>query len=65
MIITSSFENFSALYAAFSAFTNFVKRNSLKSTPRKNTAGVGKAGPNQGTSFRAVILTLYLHTEFK
>lgn len=33
----------------------------MNSIPRKNTAGVGKAGPNRGTSFRAVTLTLYLH----
>lgn len=61
--LTSNLENFSALYAAFSAFTSFVSRNSLNSTPLRKTAGVGKVGPNQGTSSRAVTLTLYLYVK--
>lgn len=61
--LTSNLENFSALYAAFSAFTSFVSRNSLNSTPLRKTAGVGRVGPNQGTSSRAVTLTLYLYVE--
>lgn len=61
-LLTSNLENFSALYAAFSAFTSFVSTNSLNSTPLRKTAGVGRVGPNQGTSSRAVTLTLYLFT---
>ncbi|TNN72498.1 hypothetical protein EYF80_017274 [Liparis tanakae] len=50
--------NFSDFSAAFSAFTAFARRKSLKAAELGNRAPLGKSGPNNGMSLERVTATL-------
>ncbi|KAF3840734.1 hypothetical protein F7725_006596 [Dissostichus mawsoni] len=50
--------NFSDFSAAFSAFTAFARRKSLKAEERGNRAPLGNRGPNNGMSLERVTATL-------
>ena len=50
--------NFSDFSAAFSAFTAFARRKSLKAGERGKRAPLGNSGPNNGMSLERVTATL-------